>query len=101
MRGIDLGTEGCALVTGASRGIGRVIALQMSALGMPVAINYVRSEAEAQMVVRTLTEQGGRAVALQADMASEAAAAALIERTERALGPVAIVVNNAGITRDR
>jgi len=86
-----------ALVTGGSRGIGRSIALALAGAGARVAVNY-RVEAEAaDEVVRAITGAGGGAVALQADVADPAAAPGLVQAAEAALGPIDIVVNNAGV----
>lgn len=90
-----------ALVTGASRGLGRVIALRLAGSGFAVAANYRNSEAEAAEVADAIRAGGGRAAVLQADMASEVEARSLVERVESALGPVSAVIANAGITRDR
>jgi 3-oxoacyl-[acyl-carrier protein] reductase len=93
--------QGSALVTGASRGIGRVIALRLASLGWPVAVNYRAGKAQADEVVAHIRAHGGRAVALQADVAVPTEAAGLVLRAEEALGPLVAAVNNAGITRDR
>jgi 3-oxoacyl-[acyl-carrier protein] reductase len=92
--------EGCALVTGASRGIGAAIAKALASEGWPVGVNY-RSDAErAEAVVREITEAGGRAVAVQADISDAEAAEALFARLEEELGPVLVLVNNAGVRAD-
>jgi 3-oxoacyl-[acyl-carrier protein] reductase len=92
--------EGCALVTGASRGIGAAIAKALASEGWPVGVNY-RSDAErAEAVVREITEAGGRAVAVQADISDADAAEALFTRLEEELGPVLVLVNNAGVRAD-
>jgi 3-oxoacyl-[acyl-carrier protein] reductase len=93
--------EGCALVTGASRGIGAAIAKALAADGWPVAVNY-RSDADgAEAVVSEITEAGGRACAVQADVADPEAAATLFERVEQELGGrVLVLVNNAGVRAD-
>src|SRR5579872_6046642 len=91
---------GAALVTGASRGIGRVIALRLAEAGLDVAINYRRSKDEAEALASEIEALGRRAVALRADMASSEEAAELFPRAEAELGPIGVVVSNAGITRD-
>ena len=98
---MDLSLKGrAALVTGAGRGIGRAIALELAALGASVAVNYSSRLAAAEAVVKEIEAGGGRAVALQADVSDPAAAAGLVEATLRELGGLAILVNNAGVTRD-
>ncbi|BCV24787.1 3-oxoacyl-[acyl-carrier-protein] reductase [Gelria sp. Kuro-4] len=91
---------GAAVVTGGSRGIGRAIALELARLGAPVAVNYAGRAEAAREVVELITAAGGRAVAVQADVAQAAEAGRLLAEAEAALGPVGILVNNAGITRD-
>lgn len=89
-----------ALVTGASRNIGRAIALALANRGAAVAVNYAKSAAAAQEVVAEIEAGGGRAFAVQADVADADAAAAMVQAVEEHLGPIDILVNNAGITRD-
>jgi 3-oxoacyl-[acyl-carrier protein] reductase len=92
--------EGSALVTGASRGIGAAIAKALAREGWPVGVNY-RSDADsAEAVVREITEAGGRAIAIQADVSDAEAAEALFKRVEDELGPVLVLVNNAGVRAD-
>src|SRR5690606_22602793 len=89
-----------ALVTGASRNIGRAIALALAKRGAAVAVNYAKSAAAAQEVVAEIEAGGGRAFAVQADVADADAVAAMVQAVEEHLGPIDILVNNAGITRD-
>ncbi|MFN2617479.1 MAG: 3-oxoacyl-ACP reductase FabG [Thermoleophilaceae bacterium] len=94
------GHEGAALVTGASRGIGAAIAKALAADGWPVAVNYRSDSDGAERIVREIEEQGGRALAVQADVSDPAAADALVEQVEQGLGPVLVLVNNAGTRAD-
>lgn len=89
-----------AIVTGASRGIGRAIAEQLAEDGADVVVNYNSSEAEALEVVAAIEEKGGRAMAVQADVSDFDAGQALVKSTLDAYGQVDILVNNAGTTRD-
>lgn len=86
-----------ALVTGASRGIGRAIALRLAAAGAAVAVNYRHSQSEAESVVERVRASGGRAVALQADVGDVQAASALPARAAGIFGTLDILVNNAAI----
>lgn len=89
-----------ALVTGGSRGIGRAISLELARQGHTVAVNYAtRSDAAAE-VVAAIEEQGGKALAVGGDVADPAAVEAMFERVSGELGPVEVLVNNAGITAD-
>jgi len=87
-----------ALVTGAGRGIGAAVARLASARGYAVAINYATSAAPALALAQEIEAAGGRAIAIQGDVAQEADVKRLFERTETALGPLRALVNNAGIT---
>lgn len=90
-----------ALVTGASRGIGAVIAQRLAQDGAKVTVNYQASEAAAAQVVATINAAGGAAVSLAGDVSQEESAQALIKQTLAQWGRIDILVNNAGITRDR
>jgi len=89
-----------AIVTGASRGIGRATALALAAEGATVVVNYASSSDAAEQVVATITEAGGKAMALQADVSKMEQVESLMQETLDKLGRVDILVNNAGITRD-
>jgi 3-oxoacyl-[acyl-carrier protein] reductase len=89
-----------AIVTGASRGIGRAIALALAAEGANVVVNYATSSAAAQEVVAAITDAGGTAVALQADVSKLEQVDSLLSQTIEKFGRVDVLVNNAGITRD-
>lgn len=93
-------TSRVALVTGASRGIGRAIAEQLAADGHRVAVNYIRSQDEAEAVAEKIRAGGGEAKSVGADVGSADAVASLFQEVESSLGPVEILVNSAGITRD-
>ncbi|MEU3778173.1 SDR family oxidoreductase [Streptomyces sp. NPDC032472] len=85
-----------ALVTGGSRGIGAATARQLAGAGAAVALTYVRAADQAREVAEQIEADGGRAVALQADLTEPTAAAEAVERTVRELGRIDILVNNAG-----
>ncbi|RMH02314.1 MAG: 3-oxoacyl-[acyl-carrier-protein] reductase [Chloroflexi bacterium] len=89
-----------AVVTGASRGIGRAIAEDLAAHGASVVVNYHASAAAAEEVVAGIKARGGTAVAVQADVSDFATAQALIKTTLNTFGHIDILVNNAGTTRD-
>ena len=93
-------TTGCALVTGASRGIGAATARALAADGWSVGINYSRDRDGAETVANSIEEGGGTAVALGADVADGAAADEMLARLTEKLGPVLVLVNNAGMTAD-
>ena len=90
-----------ALVTGASRGIGAVVAQRLAQEGAKVAVNYQASAASAAAVVAAIAAAGGYAIAIPADVSQEDAAQALVQQTLEQWGRLDILVNNAGITRDR
>jgi 3-oxoacyl-[acyl-carrier protein] reductase len=89
-----------ALVTGAGRGIGRASALALAAAGATVAVNYHSSAGAARTLVEEIAANGGAAQPFQADVSQAAEVERLFGDVAAALGPVAILVNNAGITRD-
>jgi 3-oxoacyl-[acyl-carrier protein] reductase len=86
-----------ALVTGASKGIGAEIARQLAAAGASVVVNYASSKEGADRVVGEITKYGGKAVAVQADVAKESDSVRLLTETKKAFGKLDILVNNAGV----
>lgn len=86
-----------ALVTGASRGIGRAVAMELGRAGYAVCINYLNSEDAARQAAEALRAGGSDAVAIRADVADGTAVAEMVRRTEKELGPVTLLVNNAGV----
>ncbi|AUS99912.1 3-oxoacyl-[acyl-carrier-protein] reductase [Nostoc sp. CENA543] len=89
-----------AVVTGASRGIGRAIALELAAYGATVVVNYTSSSGAADAVVAEITGKGGEAIALQADVSQADQVDALVSAVMEKFKRIDIFVNNAGITRD-
>lgn len=89
-----------ALVTGASRGIGREIALELARQGANVAVNYSGSEAKANEVVDLIKEMGRDAFSVQCDVSNSEAVTIMVKETIERFGKLDILVNNAGITRD-
>src|SRR5262245_18364898 len=86
-----------AIVTGASKGIGASIAKHLAQEGAAVVINYASSKDDADRVVAEITDKGGTAIAVQANVVNEAGVARLFAETKKALGRLDILVNNAGI----
>jgi len=89
-----------ALITGASRGIGRAVALKLAEQGANIVINYVNNKALADDILQEIERLGGHALAVQADVSVFSEAAGLVAKTKEVFGTVDILVNNAGITRD-
>ena len=94
-------TARIALVTGASRGIGKAIAIALAEAGADVAVNYRQRRDEAEATVAAVRRVGGKSEAFGADVSDAQAVAALVRNVEKALGPVDILVNNAGIALRR
>jgi len=92
----DLGGH-TALVTGASRGIGAAVALALAGAGASVAVNYRERAKDAEVVVEKIAASGGRAIAVAADVSRGADVATMIEDVTKALGPIDILINNAGM----
>lgn len=90
-----------ALVTGASRGIGKAIALELAARGAAVAVNYRQSAQSAAQVVEQINSNGGNALAFQSDVSDFHQAQDVVKATVEQLGGLDILINNAGITRDK
>ena len=89
-----------AVVTGASRGIGRAVAVELARRGHAVGVGFVKDEAAAAETARLIEAAGGRAVLLRGDVSLPDEVAALFARADEALGPLDVLVANAGITRD-
>jgi len=87
-----------AIVTGASRGIGQVVAEQLADLGAKVVVNYANSTKKAQDVVEGINQKGGKAIAIQADLRKVADVETLFTKTIEAFGKVDILINNAGVS---
>lgn len=90
-------TGNVAIITGASRGIGRQVAIQLAQSGVKVVVNYSTSHAKADEVVKTIEQFGGQAVAIQADVSKVGEVEALFSEALKQFGRVDILVNNAGI----
>jgi 3-oxoacyl-[acyl-carrier protein] reductase len=91
-------TDQAAIITGSSRGIGRAIARALGARGAAICINYTTSTAEAETAAAEIAADGGRVIAIQADVADADAVARMVTRTEAEMGPISILVNNAGVS---
>src|SRR5205809_5161957 len=87
-----------ALVTGASRGLGRAIAVRLAREGAAVCVNFLTSEADADRVVDEIRSAGGRAVAVRTDVGDPAGVRRMVERVGAELSPISILVNNAGLS---
>jgi 3-oxoacyl-[acyl-carrier protein] reductase len=92
-------TSKVAIVTGASRGIGAVVAERLASDGFTVVVNYSASAGTAETLVRAIEASGGRAIAAKADVSDAAAMRGMFDATERAFGGVDVLVNNAGIMK--
>lgn len=90
-----------ALISGSSRGIGKAIAFQLAAMGAKVVINYKEGDVEARETTEELRRLGREVLLARADISDPAQVETLFSETEAKLGPVAILINNAGVTRDR
>lgn len=88
------------IVTGASRGIGRSVAIELAKLGAKVVINYAGNEAAAEEVKNIIVAAGGQAIVVKADVGNVEAVDAMVKETINTFGKIDILVNNAGITRD-
>jgi 3-oxoacyl-[acyl-carrier protein] reductase len=89
-----------ALVTGASRGLGKAIALQLAADGARVTVNYMKSADKAEEVVKEIMSRGGNAAAMQADITSLPEVEKMVDSLYEQFGRIDILVNNAGVTKD-
>lgn len=89
-----------ALVTGASKGIGKAICFELSRMGVKVAVNYNSSKSEAEQVVNAIVKYGGEAIKVHADVSSLEQVNAMVDKVTDTLGEVSILVNNAGIIND-
>ena len=88
-----------ALITGASRGLGKAMALRFAEEGAAVAVNYVKSANPAKQVCESILAAGGRAISVQADVAQPSQVEQMVKTVLEELGPIDILVNNAGIAK--
>lgn len=93
-------TNPVALVTGSSRGLGRAIAVELAVSGHDVVVNFAQNEAAAEEVVGEIHALGRRALAIGADVGDSAQVSEMFGKAQADLGPISVLVNNAGITRD-
>ena len=93
--------ENVALITGSSRGIGAATATRLAQNGWAVCINYIEQREMAENLAEALNALGFRAIAHQADVSDRAAVNAMVQRVEEELGPVSLLVNNAGVARQQ
>ena len=100
MAGIDLGGK-VALVTGASRGIGAVVACRLAEAGAKVGVNYHASPDASTVVVDSITQAGGEALLVGGDVSQEEAAESVVKQVVEHFGRIDILVNNAGINKDQ
>lgn len=89
-----------ALVTGASKGIGKAICFELARMGVKIAVNYNSSKSEAEQVVSAIVKDGGEAIKVHADVSSLEQVNAMVDKVTDTLGEVSILVNNAGIIND-
>ena len=87
-----------ALITGSSRGIGRAVAMELAGNGYAVCVNYLQHREDAESLVAQLRDQGREVIAVQADVADSQAVENMVRQAEHALGPITLLVNNAGIS---
>ena len=90
-----------AIVTGASRGIGRAVAKELAEYGASITVNYFQSQGPAEELVAEVTANGGKAIAVRANVGDPDDVKALVQRTIDEFGQIDILVNNAGVNRDR
>src|SRR5215470_1314103 len=86
-----------AVVTGASKGIGASIAKELAGAGAAVVVNYASAKDDAERVVASIKQKGGKAIAVQGDVSKEGDLRRLFDETKQAFGPVDVLVNNAGV----